>query len=265
MKDIQSKLILTPYIVLCNPLNPTFTNKYQSSKNVLLFMASFKKGNSLKDLQSISYEIYGLLNDRNYSISDLLSNLQKFTMRALKGIRKNDIEKIDINLLIAISWLMAIANRLHIDVQTATIEKFAFVCSYCKTCPCSCKKNKVTRRVNLTKSNKIIVRTLKQFQEMFSMIYPPETRNLTNAGIHMAEETGELSEAIHNFQGEHLEKQFENIKSEMADYISCFFGVINSLDLNLEKELMDKYSNNCHECHKAPCVCTYSFASSYKS
>lgn len=228
-------------------------------------MAKFSKNNTLKDLQKTSYEIYGFVNDRNYSLPDLLSNLQKFTMRSLKGIRKNDLDKTKINLLISISWLMAIANRLHIDIQASTLEKFPYVCSYCKTCPCVCKQNKIKKRINLITKKEVVTSTVKQFQEMFLTIYPISSRNLTDAGIHLAEETGELSEVIHNFLGEHLEKQFLNIESEMADYISCFFGVVNSLEIDLEKELVKKYSNNCHECHKAPCACTYSFASNYKS
>lgn len=61
--------------------------------------------------------IYGAPNSRSYSTEDLLSQEQRFAVRALKGIRKGDTEKIRINLLISLSWLMSLVNRFGIDVD----------------------------------------------------------------------------------------------------------------------------------------------------
>lgn len=228
-------------------------------------MYKFSKGDSISDLQEISYQIYGVKDDKIYSIFELLSNLEKFTMRALKGIRKNDIEKTRINFLIAVSWLMAVANRLHIDIEKAVWKRFPNVCSYCGTCPCSCKKTKVDKRKKIRQDGSLKPKSFRGFQDLFEGIYPSSSRNLTDAGIHLAEELGELSEAIHNYLGSHLQKKFASIEYELADYLSCAFGLANSAGIDLEKELRNKYSNNCHVCHNAPCTCSYSFVSNYKS
>ena len=100
---------------------------------------------------------------------------------------------------------------------------------------------------------------------MFNAIYPPENRKLVDAGAHLAEELGEVSEAAHNFLGQHHKSQFAEIKSEIADLISCIFGVANSASIDMAKELEKMFKNNCHVCHKAPCVCDFSSVSKIKT
>jgi len=82
------------------------------------------KNQTFTHLQKFNKEVYGLPDDRMYSIWDLLGQTQRFGMRALKGIRKEDTQKITHNLLISLSWVMAIANRLHIDVEEEVWKRF---------------------------------------------------------------------------------------------------------------------------------------------
>jgi NTP pyrophosphatase (non-canonical NTP hydrolase) len=186
-------------------------------------------------------------------------------MRALKGIRQKDNKKLGLNLLISISWLMSITNRLHINVEEAVWQRFPGVCSYCGLQPCACEQLKPTTRVEIKKRKLLKPKTLKNLQEMFALIYPPTNRTLFEAGVHLAEETGEVSEAIHCFWGEHKKEQFERIENEIADWISCLFGVANSANIDVAGELAKMYYNNCHVCHQAPCVCNFSFVAKFKS
>lgn len=96
---------------------------------------------------------------------------------------------------------------------------------------------------------------------MFRLIYPVKSRTLADAGVHLAEEMGEVAEAIHHYYGQHLHRQFNDIRYEIADFMSCAFGVANSAEINVAEELGKMFSNNCHVCHKAPCVCSFSFVS----
>ena len=109
-------------------------------------MSRFYKKQTLSEFQNLISEIYSLPDDRLYSIWDLLTQQQRFTMRSLKGIRKGDIEKVKYNLLISFSWLMAIANRLHIDLDEDIWKRFPGMCSYCGAMPCMCKKEKPSKR-----------------------------------------------------------------------------------------------------------------------
>ena len=220
---------------------------------------SLKKTASLRDLQKFNSNVYALTDDRLYSIWDLLVQQSRFAMRALKGIRKGDRDKTKLNLLISLSFLSAIANRLRIDIEDEVWARFPMRCSYCGRKPCVCREVKsVTRHKSAKINNKLRPVSLKAFQEMFNEIYPVSKRTITDAGIHLAEEIGEMSEAISNYLGQHLEKQFDDIKFEMADVVSCIFGVANSANIDCAKELSMMFVNNCHVCHKAPCICSFS-------
>lgn len=226
---------------------------------------SFKSTQSLSQFQAAIQQIYGLPDDRLYSIWDLLTQQQRFTMRALKGVRKNDPKKIRLNLLIGLSWAMAVANRLHIDIENELWERFPGVCSYCTNQPCVCKQLKPVHRKRPKKITEKRPRSLPDVQIMFGKIYPAESRSVADAGVHLAEEMGEVSEAVHNYLGQHTRELFDEIAVELADYLSCVFGLANSVKLDVAKELARLYVRNCHVCHQAPCVCTFSSVSKIKT
>lgn len=228
-------------------------------------MASFTKDGSLADFQRFIQEVYGLPDDRLFSVSDLISNQERFTMRALKGIRKGDFKKLKLNLMVATSWLMALANRFHIDLENIVWNRFPMICSYCGQKPCACKKIKPSKRIKITRYEFQRPHTISGFQKMFASIYPPHTRTLSEGGVHLAEEVGELSEAVHHFLGEHKNTTFQEIADEMADFISCVFGVANSASIDIAKELSKMYRNNCHVCHESPCTCSFSLVAKFKS
>jgi NTP pyrophosphatase (non-canonical NTP hydrolase) len=228
-------------------------------------MSSFHKNQTLKEFQDLIGEIYALPDDRLYSIWDLLTQQQRFTMRTLKGIRKGNIERVKHNLLISFSWLMAIGNRLHIHIEEDVWRRFPRMCSYCGSRTCVCKKEKPAERRKIKIDNSLKPENLKKLQEMFETIYPSRERTLADAGVHLAEEMGEMSEAIHNFLGQHLQKQFDEIKLEMSDYVSCIFGVANSAGIDVAKELEVMFKNNCHVCHEVPCVCSFTSVTKLKT
>jgi NTP pyrophosphatase (non-canonical NTP hydrolase) len=228
-------------------------------------MASFSKNQSISHLQKFNQEVYGIPDDRMYSVWDLLGQMERFGMRALKGIRKGEKEKVALNLLISLSWVMAIANRLHIHVEDEVWRRFPMYCSYCGQKPCRCQKFKITRRQKLQATRAQKPETLAAFQNMFAQIYPPDSRSLAEGGMHLAEEIGEVTEAVHNFLGQYKPEQFEQIKLEIADFISCLFGVANSAGIKVADELAKLFTKNCHVCHKAPCTCDFAFVARIKT
>lgn len=228
-------------------------------------MLRFLRSGSISDLQKINTEIYGVPDDRFFSMPDLLSNQIRFTMRALKGIRQNNFKKVKLNTAIAFSWLLAITARLHIDMEKVLWRRFPFACSYCGICPCKCKKRKPSKRKVVKLRKSIRPQSLDDFQQMFAKIYPSSSRTTEAAAIHLAEEMGELSEATNTYFAEHHQKQFLVIQNEVADYISCLFSMANSTNINLAGDLSRMYQRNCHICHRAPCICSFTFVSNFKS
>jgi len=128
-----------------------------------------------------------------------------------------------------------------------------------------CKKEKPTERARISRRPSRKPARLAEFQEMFRGIYPPETRTLADAGVHLAEETGEVGEAAHWFFGEHKQALFEKLENELADWVSCMFGVANSAGMDVAAELEQMYEENCHACHRAPCVCSFSTVGKFPS
>lgn len=228
-------------------------------------MASLKKHTSFGDYQKFVNEVYGISNLRNFSVDDMITNITRFSMRGLKGIRKNDVEKVKINIVIALSWFMSLMNQLDINIEEAVWQRFPYCCSYCGECPCACKVKKVQKRVKIKVNDKLFSKSIGGFQKMFNEIYPAQDRTLEHAGIHLAEEVGELSESILAFKGQHTAEGFAQLKLEASDLVSCIMGVFNSAGIDYEKTLVEMFTNGCHECKQTPCACQYSHVVNYKS
>lgn len=228
-------------------------------------MASVKENSTISEYQNFIKDVYGLPNDRHFGTWDMLSNMERFLMRGLKGIRKNNPEKIKINLMISLGWFMSFLNQIHVDIEEETWKRFPYLCSYCASCPCACKEKRVENRQNVAINESRRPKTLANFQKMFEEIYPSTGRTVEHAGIHLAEEMGELSETVLAYRGARDDTDFEQVKLESADLMSCFIGAFNSLKIDLAKELSFDFSDNCHVCHKIPCECSFTDILSFKS
>ena len=220
-------------------------------------MPAVSADTTIRQYQDFIREVYGMPNERHFDVWDMLSNVQRFAMRGLKGIRKGDHEKTRLNLLISMSWFLSLLNRLHIDLEDVVWKRFPHLCSYCASCPCICRKNKIQARQPVPVDDAKRPVRLSDFQAMFESIYPPRSRTLEHAGVHLAEELGEFSEAILAYKGEHMEEHFRDVVQEAADVFSCMVGVFNSLGISISGELSGMFSNNCHTCGKAPCECDF--------
>lgn len=228
-------------------------------------MASLKESATIAEYQRFVKDLYGVSNDRNFTTSDMLANIERFLMRALKGIRKGDREKIKFNIMISYSWFMSFMNQLHVDVEEETWKRFPYLCSYCGSCPCACKEKKIENRQKVEIDGSRRPKTISDFQKMFEEIYPSSRRTPEHAGIHLAEEMGELSETILTYRSARNKTDFEQVKLEAADLMSCFFGILNSMKVDAAKEISLHFSDNCHECHKIPCECSFEKILNYKS
>jgi NTP pyrophosphatase (non-canonical NTP hydrolase) len=227
-------------------------------------MYSFKENDTIADFQRFVQDVYSLNNDRLYSTYDLMIQVQRFMMRALKGIRKNNSVMLKTNLLVALSWFMSLCNREHVDIEEELWKRFPDVCSYCAHKPCACKKLKPTFRIKTKPDQNLRPKTMREFQRMHEEIYPSSERTIFEAGVHAAEEVGEIAEAVHNHLNQHKDKLFEEVRLELADFISCLFDVANSTGMDIAHEFATMAGNNCYVCHQAPCACSYEEVMGFK-
>jgi NTP pyrophosphatase (non-canonical NTP hydrolase) len=228
-------------------------------------MASINENSTLNDFQNFIEKVYGFSNRRDFNTLDIAINVDRFAMRALKGIRKKDYDKTKKNLLISVSWFGSLANQMCINIENKIQKRFPYQCSYCASCPCVCKEKRGKKSTKINLNQKLLPRKINDFQEMFEKIYPSKKRTLEDAGIHLAEESGELLEAVMSFLGKHEKEDLKKAEDEFADFFSCLIAVLNSLKINLAEELANEFYDNCHVCHKMPCQCKYENIVNYKS
>ncbi len=155
----------------------------------------------------------------------------------------------------AFSWSSTLANRFHIDLAKEMWKRFPGMCPYCKNAPCKCKTHRAKDRKNLNgeKRRKQPI-SLTEWQRMFAKIYP---NNITNSAMHLAEEAGEVDEAIRNYLATHSADWFDKIVEELVDVITNIWSVANCLKFNLVDGLVDYFMHGCPQCHEAPCRCGY--------
>lgn len=219
-------------------------------------MVALREEASFTHLQHVVGDVYGLPNDRWFDLGDMITNVHRFSMRGVKAIRKQAPELADLDLAIALSWFMSTANRLNLRIDQALWDRFQYRCWYCQGCPCACPQM-------ASAPTRPAPRSIDEFQTMFNEIYPPTKRTDAEAVAHMAEELGELAEAILMYRTRHTPEDLKQVELEAADFVSCLFGVYNSLGRSLMETLLVLFADNCHECNRAPCICEFNFVLNY--
>jgi NTP pyrophosphatase (non-canonical NTP hydrolase) len=211
-------------------------------------------GSSLKEFQELNNKIYLVVNDRNYSNAEILSILHRHITQVLKAVRKEKYDNVEYYLCMSFSWAFALLNRFHIDLDKEMWKRFPGYCPYCSTAPCSCKERAEDRQETAGKSEGQKPESMMEWQEMFARIYP----NLViNSAMHLAEEAGEVDEAIRNYSATHNKEWFIKIMEELVDVVTNIFGVANCLKINLAAELVNHFDRGCTKCHQIPCECGF--------
>ena len=230
-------------------------------------MAALGASDSFDELQELVAEIYGAPNDRWFDLADMATNISRFTMRAIKAVRRDDAGKVEKNLAIAISWFASSANRLHMQVSQVTWRRFPYQCATCRLCPCGCGASSLLAEERIAKRPKPA--TISQLQERFAELYPPESRSLEHAAIHLIEEVGEYQEALLMYRTRHRHADLRQVETEAADFVSCALGLYSSIDHKSNssngaaRALANLFDHNCHECRMSPCNCSFDRVMTY--
>jgi NTP pyrophosphatase (non-canonical NTP hydrolase) len=216
---------------------------------------------SLSGFQGLNGKIYLVQNDQNFETADMVSRMHRYITQVLKAVRKGKTENIGFWLSMAFSWSLALANRLHIGLDEEMWKRFPGRCPYCGSPRCECKERAPARQ-EVSTSQSPIPRpaTLRKFQEMFAKIYFYNT--LQDATMHLAEEAGEVDEAIEHFMNTHDRRLFEDVITELVDAVTNMLAVATCLKLDLAAEMEKNFSDGCIRCHQIPCKCGFTVANS---
>jgi NTP pyrophosphatase (non-canonical NTP hydrolase) len=91
-----------------------------------------------------------------------------------------------------------------------------------------------------------------EFQEMMKRLFfhRDSERGVTGTYNWLADELGELGEALKGNDKEATEKEF-------ADVIAWLASLANITGIDLESAAIKKYSGKCPKCQQSPCQCTF--------
>jgi NTP pyrophosphatase (non-canonical NTP hydrolase) len=216
---------------------------------------------SLEDFQARNDAVYRQVNDRHYSAERMFARLHRHITHVLKAVRKGEQEKrpeayehIMYHLCMAFSWSLSMLNRYHINLADDMWRRFPGVCPYCGEAPCCCKKRPKDRQKLVGKTRGQQPISFRDWQKMFAEVYP---NIVLVSAIHLAEEAGEVNEALHAHSATHQDDNFWKIVEELVDVVTNIFGVANCLKLDLAAGMAAYFSDGCPRCKKPVCECGF--------
>lgn len=216
---------------------------------------------SLSDFQARNREIYLEVNDRHYSAEKMFARLHRQITHILKAVRKHEqehreeeYENIMYHLCMSLSWSLAMLNRYHIDLADDMWRRFPGVCPYCSEAPCICQKRPKDRQKLIGKTRGKQPVSLRDWQKMFAEIYP---NTVLVSAIHLAEEAGEVNEALQTHSATHQEGSFWKVVEELVDVVTNIFGVANCIKLDLATGMAGYFAEGCPRCRHFPCLCGF--------
>lgn len=215
----------------------------------------FMKQISINKALKVSYEIYGIPNDRRFSVQDLLYYIQKYLFLYLNSSQKKNSKKTTQNLAIAFSWFLALINRYHIDLEHQVWKRFPYKCPLCLSIPCECRSINNATQFKTGRPPSRMPESLDDWQLMFKKIY--QDKNLDELNIKFLQKLDNLIRSTRLFIKEKAKKHFFDIEKNSADFFSFFFRTFNLLSKSLEKQFVVMHEDGCYECHKTPCICNF--------
>lgn len=226
---------------------------------------AIKADSSLNEISRHLSGIYDESNGRNFSPDAMASRIERYVTRIMKAFRKGKTEQIPEFIPGALSWTLALARRMTIDAEKLLWEKFPGVCPYCGGQPCECGSGRATRRYSF---DGLLIRTpapksLAESQVLLNKIYPNNT--LTDTVIHLGEESGELGEAIENYNGYRVPSTFAKIEEELIDVIANLLAVSSCLDNApaVSHLTVTEFGNGCPVCSQHKCRCGFTIATEH--
>lgn len=228
------------------------------------------KPSSIRDFQEYLKTLYEDKNSERtieYLFSYLFRNVSYLSRS------KKDSTSWEDHYIKSISWLLATANKLNIDLESALLKKFPGVCPYCTACPCTCSKtgerpeqltpewkikDELKEKYN-TAYNNLKNISIDQYISLINNIYPAN-RHIWKAVGHnyhfarVLEELGEIHEAYTGFcKGE---RSIDQVAEELADVLAW---LLSAWEIASRQKLTDSiighYYNDCPVCMQTPCKC----------
>ena len=211
---------------------------------------------TINELIKLNLKIYGVIDDRLYSVDDLLYYSQKYMLRFIDQTENKKNKQAKIDLIAALFWYIALLCRFHIDIEKELWKHYSFKCPRCLDIPCSCENIDTSKRKKTGRPSSRRPKNLTDWQQMIKKIYPVEEMpDISNKLIKCLDK---LSFYFRNYIKKPNDKNFKELKYRTTDYFVLFFESFNLVNVDMEQQIMKMFENGCYVCHKTPCICNYS-------
>lgn len=200
-------------------------------------------------------KIYGIPDDRLYSIEDLLYGLQKFLFRYLEENEKHNKKETIKNLNIALAWFLSLVNRYHLDLEQDLWTRYSYKCPFCLDIPCNCQKIKLSQAKKTGRPASRKPQKLKEWQKMLAKIYSDQ--NIEEINIKCLRSYEELNYTFRHFLHKKEKKYLQEIKIRTVDFFVLIIRLYNFLQKDLALQFQTMFHQGCYVCHKTPCECLF--------
>lgn len=227
--------------------------------------------NSVSEAQAFLNDLYPNA-DRDFSyIFGYCARHIGYLCKSLNSSRGQKLDKDEF--FRSVSWLLAIANKLELDLQRAMILRHPCVCPYCLTRPCDCistgKQPKIHIRSydiphELASKADVVLRdkkvTFDCHIERLREIYPGNRYVWQAMGAwfttsKMQEELSEVHEATTRFLDNRRNK--DSVGEELSDLLGWILSAwdIASDRASFDDEFKAYYMKGCPVCEEDECTC----------
>jgi hypothetical protein len=210
---------------------------------------------TIEDLIKINRSIYGVGDDRLYSVDDLLYYNQKYILRFIDSAESKS-EQAKSDLIVALFWYIALIFRYHIDIESELWKHYSYKCPRCMDIPCSCQGIDIDERKKTGRPPSRLPGSLSEWQAMILKIYPNDT--LPDVGNKLIKYLDKLSFCFRNYIKKPNEKNLKELEYRTIDYFVLVFEAMNLMNIDLDNEISTMFKRGCYVCHKIPCICNYS-------
>lgn len=216
-----------------------------------------RRPKSIRDWQAMFFAIYGERNRELYSVPEILNHVFEAMAELVEELRKENRDGIIAKIPDLFAWILGLGSILEIDLEEAVWHKYPNICPYClqkKNCICISRQLKYRPNIKKLETYRIRVNniptTLYGWQKMFDRIYGGVNtiKSQLQLWLHLFEELGEISKALHQRKG-------GNLEAELADTLAWLFAVCTKLRISLSELAWEIYPGKCRVCLQGQCQC----------
>jgi len=217
-------------------------------------------------LEQLMRHFFALYGPRNRVYLDSWTKRTNFLSVAVidlsRGLRRgipHDLQIIGIVRIVSRIFCVAEHFGGHLPFLELLCSKYSSVCPYCLRSQCVCKADRPEAKLAPIISPAQFNWSLAEWSNHFAQLYGSANSQLSieQLLLRLAEEVIEVLTLSMSAPSSNDSAPIimQKIADELADIFGWANAIANTLKIDLEQGLLDRYYPNCWKCHHNPCEC----------